>query len=199
MGFKLSLSYASFGQGINLLLRGAMTYQTDLGTDAFGNITRINHALDNLPKKLEGAKEQLANIQKQVDAAKLELEKPFAQESDLREKEVRLALLNADLNIDGDGGMDVENEDDERGDDEPEAEQYDEDYSEQCGNPYSFVNPNVTKVPESGRDSDMPRTGTYGKSKPSIIDGLRNFDSSKQLPARLGSSVPGKPKVPERD
>jgi hypothetical protein len=50
MGFKLSLRYESYGQQINLLMRGAMTYQIDLGTDALGNLTRINNALDKLPE-----------------------------------------------------------------------------------------------------------------------------------------------------
>ena len=84
-------------------------YDVSLGTDAFGNITRINNALDGLPKTLEGARDQLANIQKQQESAKLELAKPFELETELAEKEARLALINADLNIDGDGDMDVEN------------------------------------------------------------------------------------------
>ncbi|MDR1209037.1 MAG: hypothetical protein LBK41_01805 [Clostridiales bacterium] len=105
MGFNMSLRYESFGSQINLLLRGVMTYQIDLGTDAFGNITRINNALDGLMKRLEGAREQLAGYEKQAAAAKEELEKPFPQEAELREKESRLAILNADLNIDDDGGQ----------------------------------------------------------------------------------------------
>jgi hypothetical protein len=113
MGFKLSLSYASFGQTINLMMRGAMTYQVELGTDAFGNIQRITNALDKLPERLEGQKDQLANYEKQVAAAKEELAKPFTMEEELQAKESRLALLNADLNIDGDGDMDVLNDPEE--------------------------------------------------------------------------------------
>jgi len=91
-----------------------MTYQLDLGTDAFGNITRINNTFVDLPKRLEGAKSQLDGLLSQQEAAKQELEKPFAQESELAEKEARLALLNADLNIDGNGGFDVVNDSDNR-------------------------------------------------------------------------------------
>jgi hypothetical protein len=47
-----------------------MTYQIDLGTDALGNITRINNALDGLTKRLEGARELLAGYEKQATAAK---------------------------------------------------------------------------------------------------------------------------------
>jgi hypothetical protein len=100
MGFKLSLSYESFGQTINLLMRGAMTYQTELSTDAFGNIQRITNALDKLPERLEGQRKQLTNHEKQVAATKEELAKPFLMEEELQTKEARLAFLNAELYLD---------------------------------------------------------------------------------------------------
>jgi predicted RNase H-like nuclease (RuvC/YqgF family) len=86
---------------INLYMRGAMTYKVDLGTDAFGNITRLNHALDELPHRLQGAQDQLVNLEQQVEATKAELEIPFTQETELREKELRLVHLNVTLDIDG--------------------------------------------------------------------------------------------------
>jgi hypothetical protein len=190
MGFGMSLRYESFAQQINLLLlRGAMTYQIELGTDALGNITRINNALDKLHERLDGAKSTLENLNRQVEAAKLELAHPFEQETELAEKEARLALLNADLNIDGDGEFDVLNDADER--DEPDAEpgmdsalaDYDED------------------EPESGTDDFIPRAyygsgheqqAAIAKSKPSILDGIRSFDGSKH------TGAPAKDKPAER-
>jgi hypothetical protein len=65
MGFKMSVAFDSFSKQFKLLLRGNLTYQLDLGTDAFGNITRINNALDDLPKRLEGQRSQLDNLHKQ--------------------------------------------------------------------------------------------------------------------------------------
>jgi hypothetical protein len=99
MGFKLSLSYANFGQTVNLLMRGTMTYQTELGTDAFGNIARITNALDKLPERLESQKDRLANCEAQAVAAKEELAKPFALEDELKAKEARLIELDKALNI----------------------------------------------------------------------------------------------------
>lgn len=112
MGFKLSISFDSFSKQIKLQMRGNLTYQIDLGTDAFGNITRINNALEELPKRLEGIQSQLDNLYSQQEAAKVELALPFEQEPVLAEMEARLALLNADLNIDSDGssGLDVIND-----------------------------------------------------------------------------------------
>lgn len=189
MGFKLSMRYESFGQQINLLMRGAMTYQIELGTDALGNISRINYALDKLPERLEGAQSQLENFHKQVEAAKLEIAKPFEQETELEEKEARLALLNADLNIDGNGESDfdiindTENRDtaDEYSDDELD-DNYDEDEpddEEYSGN-YRYAGERTAQA-------------VTAKAKPSILDGIRNFDSSKR------SGVPGSTKSTERD
>ena len=169
MGFKLSLQYESFGQQINLLIRGAMTYKIDLGTDALGNITRLNNSLDKLSERLDGAKTSFENLNKQVEAAKLELTNPFEQESELQEKETRLALLNADLNIDGDGGMDIMNDTDSRsgcddnGSDEPDDYAYDFDEPEE----------------DYRHQSERVPQAAIAKSRPSILDGLRSFDSAK--------------------
>jgi len=175
MDFKMSLRYESFGSQINLLLRGAMTYQIELGTDALGNLTRLSHALDKLPERLEGAQLQLDNLNKQVEAAKLELAKPFEQEPELQEKEARLALLNADLNIDGDGGLDVVNDTENRNapgndfSDEPEDDSYDED------------RPDITRSGiHFGYNREPDREAASAKAKPSILDGIRSFDSGRQ-------------------
>jgi len=110
MGFDMKLSFSSFTKIFSLQLCGTMTYAIDLGMDTFGNITRINNALAELPRRLEGAKSQLETLYAQRDAAKQELEKPFALAGELKEKENRLALLNAELNIDGEGGFDLAND-----------------------------------------------------------------------------------------
>jgi hypothetical protein len=173
MGFKLSLHYESYGQQINLLMRGAMTYQLDIGTDALGNLTRISHSLDKLSERLEGQRAQLAELNRQAEAAKTELEKPFTQEDELAEKEKRLALLNADLNIDGNGEMDVLNDADIRantGDstDEPDADDYgDGEPEDDC----LYAGERVGQA-------------VSAKAKPSILEGIRDFDSSKYNGAR---------------
>jgi hypothetical protein len=195
MGFKMSLRYESYGSQINLLLRGAMTYKIDLGTDALGNITRINNALDGLTKRLEGAREQLEGYEKQAAAAKEELEKPFPQEAELREKEARLALLNADLNIDGDGGLDVLNDTESREEkaepegeiDEPEAE-YDDDEpecQERTAIPFASFRPEVAAHGRGYEDEPL-RTGTCDKKPPSILDDIRNISNGLKPPAQGG-------------
>ena len=97
-GLNMSLSFNGFH--VDLILKGAMTHQTELGTDARGNLTRIDHALEAVPDRLQSVQAQLDNLYQQQAAAKAELGKPFLQETELQEKSNRLAQLNALLDID---------------------------------------------------------------------------------------------------
>jgi len=169
MGFEMSIRYDSFHNKFSVLLRGNMTYETELGTDAFGNITRINNTLADLPKKLSGAKTQLDNLYQQQESAKQELDKPFGLASELREKEARLALINADLNIDGDGGFDVINDDGNRDENDDIDEPPDIDYDDE-----EFV------------DIKQPMAVSAKSARPSLMEGLRTFSYDKH------QSGPGK-------
>lgn len=165
MGFKTAIRFESFDSVIKLLLRGNMTYQIELGTDTFGNMTRINNALADLPKTLQKIKDQLEEVNRQQEAAKSELEKPFTMESELAEKESRLALLNADLNIDnpdrvdGDSGLDVLNDSDNR-------REFDDDTDDEPEDDYDY-------------EYKPERVSAIAKGKPSILDGIRNFNGEK--------------------
>ena len=97
-GLNMSLSFNGFH--VDLILKGAMTHQTELGTDARGNLARIDHALEAVPDRLQSVQTQLDNLYQQQAAAKAELGKPFLQETELQEKSDRLAQLNALLDID---------------------------------------------------------------------------------------------------
>ena len=70
-----------------------------LGTDARGNITRLDNALDNFPERIEKAENRLGTLIQQRDAAQAELGKPFPQEDELAAKSARLAELDALLNM----------------------------------------------------------------------------------------------------
>lgn len=107
-GFDMALSYDSFAHEYHLELQRDMTYTATLGRDELGNITRVNNALDAIPKLLENSKAQLETLHEQLSTAKSELGKPFPQEAELNTKTARLAELNTLLNIDGNA---VENAD----------------------------------------------------------------------------------------
>ena len=64
-----------------------------------GNITRIDNTLGNIKNKLEKSKNDLAETRKQFENAKLETQRPFPQEEELKQKSKRLDELNIQLNL----------------------------------------------------------------------------------------------------
>ncbi len=107
-GFQMELSYNTFEKQFQITLKGEMSHHVSLGTDARGNLTRLDNALAGIPGRLERGREQLENLRNQQAAAQVELTKPFPQEAELAEKSARLAELDAALSmedsIDRDGG-----------------------------------------------------------------------------------------------
>lgn len=99
-GMKMTVDYDSYRQEVKLILRGEMSHTVTMGTDVYGNLTRIENALANMPQKLEKTEERIAELERQTEQARAELGKPFAQEKELEAKAARLAELNAALNID---------------------------------------------------------------------------------------------------
>ena len=103
LGFKLNVTFDSFNNKFVMNVKGAMSHPMEVGTDPLGNITRINNALEAMPAQLEEAQTKLANVEHQLETAKAEVNKPFAQEAELAGKLERLAELNALLNMDEKG------------------------------------------------------------------------------------------------
>ena len=99
-GFKLEVYYDTFNSTYCLNLCGKAKHKVELGSDALGNLTRIENELAKLPARLEAAKTKKAEIISQFENAKVEVEKPFAFEEELKEKTDRLNTLNIELNLD---------------------------------------------------------------------------------------------------
>ena len=97
----MHLMYDSFSNQFILTLRGEMSHRVELGTDAKGNLTRIENALGNIPKRLATVEAQLDALVQQQSIAEVEVTKPFPQEAELKAKSARLAELDSCLNIDG--------------------------------------------------------------------------------------------------
>jgi len=97
--FTMHLSYDGFFNEFKLNLKGAMSHTVKLGTDARGNLTRIDNTLANMQSRLKAVTDQLDNLYKQQDAAKSEIGKPFSQEQELKDKIARLAVLDSELNM----------------------------------------------------------------------------------------------------
>ena len=115
-GFDMELFFDSFSREYKITLKHELRHTVTLGTDIFGNIQRLDNALNSFQEKLTACEAQLENTKVQLENAKLEVQKPFPQEEELKTKTARLNELNAMLNLDK-----RENEivDGERGEEEP--------------------------------------------------------------------------------
>ena len=110
-GFTMQISFDSRSKEFNLTLKGEMSHSVKLGLDARGNLTRIDNVLTAMPQRLQSVRDQLDNLYKQEEAARLEIGKPFPQELELKEKTARLTTLDAELNMDaGKGAENVHTE-----------------------------------------------------------------------------------------
>ena len=101
----MTVTLENFGKDYYLQLKGNLSYSVKLGSDARGNLVRIENELAQLPLRLNGTKAQLDNTHTQMENAKAELGKPFPQEAELRQKSERLAELNILLDMDGKGSQ----------------------------------------------------------------------------------------------
>ena len=85
----------------------------ELGSDIYGNISRIDNAIDAIPKKLDIEKAMLLETNQQFINAKEEVEKPFEKEDELQNLSKRLSKLNKELDIGGKGDKESLTFDDE--------------------------------------------------------------------------------------
>ena len=99
-GFKMEVFYDTVNAHYCLNLCGKAKYKVDLGSDPLGNLTRIENELAKFPARLEVAKTKRTETIAQFETAKVEVQKPFAFEDELKEKAERLNALNIELNLD---------------------------------------------------------------------------------------------------
>ena len=129
-GFKMSVSFDSFFSKFTISLKGSLSHEVEIGADPLGNLQRLSNTLEGMTGKMADVEQKLSNVEHQLETAKVEVTKPFAQEQELAEKLERLAELNALLNMDekGDNALDM-------GDDEPDDENGEQSAQAQEGEP----------------------------------------------------------------
>ena len=88
-GFDMELQLNLTTHFYEVLLKSATTQKVSLGDDPNGNITRIDNAIGRIADHIENAKAELKNIQTQFETAQIEVQKPFAQEEELKAKTKR--------------------------------------------------------------------------------------------------------------
>lgn len=93
-GFSVSLQRGMMSS-VRIVLDGQRSYSTDMGESALGNITRIENLADHIAGDLEVCQGELVDLHRQLEAAKLESQKPFHSEeklAQLQRKKVELDL-----------------------------------------------------------------------------------------------------------
>ena len=116
-GFKMSVTFDSFSSRFTIALKGQLSHEVEIGADPLGNLQRLSNALEAMSGKMADVEQKLANVEHQLETAKVEVTKPFPQEAELSEKLERLAELNALLNMDekGDSAMVMDDDEPENG------------------------------------------------------------------------------------
>mgnify|MGYP000552280535 FL=1 len=99
-GFSMVLAYDGMSNEYRITLKGTLSHTVTMGADVFGNITRLDNALENLSGNLDAERAKLEEAKVQLENARTELATPFAREEELAEKTARLKELNILLNMD---------------------------------------------------------------------------------------------------
>lgn len=99
-GFKMILSIDTFANEHKMTLQGSRSYSFPIGTSVFGNIQRMDNAIENIPKFKDECEQKLEETKQQFEIAKTESKNEFPREEELAEKIQRLAALDALLSMD---------------------------------------------------------------------------------------------------
>lgn len=99
-GFDLYIQFNSLSQYYIMSLKKELYYPVELGNDVYGNLTRIDNAIENIPKSLKVEKEFFQNTLQQLHNAELEVEKPFEKEDELNNALKKLSKINKELDLD---------------------------------------------------------------------------------------------------
>ena len=99
-GFAMELYFETASKEFRVTISHTLRHTVSLGTDIHGNIQRIENVLDGMEARLQGQQGSLKNVEAQLETAKEEVQRPFPQEEELKEKKARLNQLNIELNMD---------------------------------------------------------------------------------------------------
>ena len=91
-----------------LVLRGKTDYKAELSTSPVGNMVKLENLFSGIHENEEFLLKKIDQYQNDLDASKSEYEKPFAYETELKEKLARQYELNAQLNLENGKVEDVD-------------------------------------------------------------------------------------------
>ena len=98
-GFDLYVAYEKFRHDYMFHLKGEISHSGTVGTDAAGNIKRLDNAIEGIEKRKTNCDNSLSETEKQLEIAKNNANKSFAQEEELQRMQSRLNEINIELNL----------------------------------------------------------------------------------------------------
>lgn len=124
-------------------LIGNGRYTVDISTSGVGSITRLENYLSSFEEKLENNETKNADYRKQLEAAKIEVEKPFEYAEQIISMSNELAELDAELDLNKDEVQIVVDDEELQKEKAPEEEtdepDIDDDEDEDCNPKRKFV------------------------------------------------------------
>lgn len=99
-GFDISFEENLYFGISDVVLNGNLKYKVELSENLHGNIIKIENKLNNLEKKVEETEREIGEYKRNLEQSKLEYDKPFIYENELKEKTIRQAQLNDILSLD---------------------------------------------------------------------------------------------------
>jgi len=98
-GFEIGILPPSVFDTRQIVLVGNGRYTVEISTSGIGSITRIENFLTSLEEKLQSNKQRNEDLKKQLEAAKLEVDKPFEYAEEIVRMSNELAELDAELDL----------------------------------------------------------------------------------------------------
>lgn len=95
--------------GVNyMILRGKTEYKVELSTSPVGNMVKLENTFNGLSEHEEFLMKKIDQYQRDMEQSKQEYEKPFAHETELKEKLARQFELNVQLDLENGKVEDVD-------------------------------------------------------------------------------------------
>lgn len=97
-GFPLEISFDSLTKQFKAHLKGSLSHTTDvISTQPGRTFGKLDNIINSLTDRLANSENMLEVTKENLSKSKLELDKPFPYENELKEKEARLIEITADL------------------------------------------------------------------------------------------------------
>ena len=99
LGFVLSAIYDIYYSSYKIEAKGVLAHTIEMSSNPFGNIQKLNNLFENMQGKKKECSRALETVERQLESAKNEVDKPFEKEVELEKMLRRLAELDTMLNM----------------------------------------------------------------------------------------------------